>query len=92
MQAISNSTKDVIENQIRRFREGSIEGVLDDSSPDAIRELFENLLAEFGKNGGSETLHTQVFQGNMPTSFGVEKRQTTTMNSQLTRFLCGKEK
>ncbi|MDX6461441.1 MAG: hypothetical protein QOE55_5138 [Acidobacteriaceae bacterium] len=31
-----NSTKDVIENHIRRFREGKIKGVLDDFSPDAI--------------------------------------------------------
>ena len=31
-----NSTKDVIENHIRRFREGNIKGVLDDFSPDAI--------------------------------------------------------
>ena len=31
-----NSTKDVMENHIRRFREGNIRGVLDDFSPDAI--------------------------------------------------------
>jgi hypothetical protein len=31
-----NSTKDVIENHIRRFLEGNIKGVLDDFSPDAI--------------------------------------------------------
>ena len=31
-----NSTKDVIENHIRRFREGNIKCVLDDFSPDAI--------------------------------------------------------
>jgi len=31
-----NSTKNVIENHIRRFREGNIKGVLDDFSPDAI--------------------------------------------------------
>src|SRR5258706_13408980 len=31
-----NSTKDVIENHIRRFREGNIKGVLDDFSLDAI--------------------------------------------------------
>jgi hypothetical protein len=31
-----NSTKDVIENHIRRFREGNIKGVPDDFSPDAI--------------------------------------------------------
>src|SRR5258708_32571553 len=31
-----NSTKDVIENHTRRFREGNIKGVLDDFSPDGI--------------------------------------------------------
>ena len=30
------TTKDVIENHIRRFREGNIKGVLDDFSPNAI--------------------------------------------------------
>jgi hypothetical protein len=30
------STKDVIENHILRFREGNLDGVLDDFSPDAI--------------------------------------------------------
>ena len=73
-----NSTKDVIENHVRLSREGNIRSVLDDFSPDAIlltptgvlkgrgeiKELFQNLLAEFGKNGGSETVHTQVFEGN----------------------------
>jgi ketosteroid isomerase-like protein len=72
-----NSTKDVIENHIRRFREGNIEGVLDDFSPDAIlitpagplkgrseiQTLFHRLLAEFGKPGASETVHTAIFEG-----------------------------
>ena len=58
-----NSTKDVIENHIRRFREGNIAGVLDNFFPNAIvltpvgplrgkseiQALFQNLLAEFGK-------------------------------------------
>ena len=56
-----NSTKDVIDNHIRRFREGNLEGVLDDYSPDAvmftpsgtlrgrseIKGLFQKMLAEF---------------------------------------------
>ena len=58
-----NSTKDVIDNHIRRFREGNLEGVLDDYSPDAvmftpsgtlrgrseIKGLFQKLLVDFGK-------------------------------------------
>jgi ketosteroid isomerase-like protein len=72
-----NSTKDVIENRIRRFREGNIDGVLDDFSPNAIlftptgplrgkgeiQTLFQNLLAEFGKPGASDTVHTAIFEG-----------------------------
>ena len=37
-----NSTKNVIENHIRRFREGNIKGVLDDFSPDAILHAHGN--------------------------------------------------
>jgi ketosteroid isomerase-like protein len=72
-----NSAQDVVANHIRRFREGNLEGVLDDFSPDAIlftpagllkgrveiRKLFQKLLAEFGKPGGSEMVHTQAFDG-----------------------------
>ena len=72
-----NSTKDVIENHIGRFREGNIDGVLDDFSPNAIlltstgplrgrseiQGFFQNLLAEFGKPGASDTVHTACFGG-----------------------------
>jgi SnoaL-like protein len=72
-----NSTKDVIENHIRRFREGNIDGVLDDFSLNAIlltstgplrgrseiQGLLQNLLAEFGKPGASDTVHTAIFEG-----------------------------
>ena len=72
-----NSTKEVIENHIRRFREGNLDGVLDDFSPNAvlltpagplrgkseIQALFQNLLAEFGKPGASDTVHTAIFEG-----------------------------
>jgi hypothetical protein len=72
-----NSSKDVIENHIRRFREGNLDGILHDFSLDAIlftpagplsgkgkiRALFENLLAEFGKSGASDTVHTAIFEG-----------------------------
>ena len=71
------STKDVIENHIGRFRGGDLEGILDDYSHEAmlftpagllrgrseIEALFKNLLAEFGKPGASDTVHTEVFEG-----------------------------
>jgi ketosteroid isomerase-like protein len=74
---VMTSTKDVIDNHLRRFHEGDIEGILDDYSVDAvlftpagllkgrgeIKTLFQALLAEFGKPGASDTLHTTTFEG-----------------------------
>jgi SnoaL-like domain len=71
------STKDVIDNHVRRFRDGDIEGILADYSTDAIfftpagalkgrseiKTLFQTLLAEFGKPGASENVHTAIFEG-----------------------------
>jgi ketosteroid isomerase-like protein len=62
------TTKDVVENNIRCFREADIDGILDDFSPDAIvitptallrgrseiQTLFRNLPGEFGKPGTSD--------------------------------------
>jgi ketosteroid isomerase-like protein len=73
-----NSTQRVVENHIQRFREGDLEGVLEDFSPEAvvftpsgtlkgkseIKTLFQNLLEEFGKAGASETVRTAIFEGN----------------------------
>lgn len=72
-----NWTKDVIDNHIRCFRAGDIEGVLNDFSAEAvlftpsgtvrgqsqIKSVFQKLLAEFGKPGGLETVHTAIFDG-----------------------------
>jgi ketosteroid isomerase-like protein len=72
-----NSTQRVVENHIQRFREGDLDGVLEDFSPDAvvftpsgtlkgkseIKTLFQNMLQEFGKAGASETVRTAIFEG-----------------------------
>ena len=72
-----NSTQRVVENHIQRFREGDLEGVLEDFSSEAvvftpsgtlkgkteIKTLFQNLLEEFGKAGASETVRTAIFEG-----------------------------
>ena len=72
-----NSTQRVVENHIQRFREGDLDGVLEDFSPEAvvftpsgtlngkseIKTLFQNLLEEFGKAGASETVRTAIFEG-----------------------------
>ena len=71
------SAKDVVDNHIRCFREGDIEGVVADYSTDAIlftpagplrgrseiKTLFKTLLAEFAKPGASEKVHTAIFEG-----------------------------
>jgi hypothetical protein len=72
-----NSAKEVIDNHIRCFHQGDIDGVLDDFSPEAIlftpsgtlrgrseiKSLFQNMMAEFGKPGSSDTVHTAIFDG-----------------------------
>jgi hypothetical protein len=72
-----NSTQRVVENHIQRFREGDLDGVLEDFSPEAvvftpsgtlkgkseIKTLFQNMLEEFGKAGASETVRTAIFEG-----------------------------
>ena len=71
------STKDIIDKHVRCFREGNLDGILDDFSPDAIistpsgllkgrpeiQTLFHKLLTEFRKPGSSETVHTAIFEG-----------------------------
>jgi ketosteroid isomerase-like protein len=70
------TTKDVIDNHIRRFREGDIERILDDYSADAvlftpagllkgrseIKTLFQAMLTDFGKPGSSDTVQTAIFE------------------------------
>ena len=57
------STKDVLEHHLKSFGEGNLKGILSDYAPgavlftpegplrgiDAIRPLFQAMLAEFGK-------------------------------------------
>ena len=60
-----SSTKDIVDNHLKSFGEGDLNGILSDYAPmailftpdgplegvDAIRALFEGLLAEFAKPG-----------------------------------------
>ena len=59
------STKDVLEHHLKSFGEGNLKGILSDYAPlavlftpdgplrgiDAIRPLFQAMVAEFGKPG-----------------------------------------
>jgi ketosteroid isomerase-like protein len=68
-----NTTKEVLDNHLRCFGESDLNGILSDYAPmailftpdrplvgvDAIRPLFEGLLAEFAKPGASFELKHQ---------------------------------
>ena len=71
------STKDVLNHHLKAFDQGDLNGVLSDYGPDivfftregafkgvdAIRPLFEALIAEFGKPGATFDMKQQVVQG-----------------------------
>jgi len=71
------STKDVLDHHLKCFAEGDLQGVLSDYAPsavlftrdrpmkghDAIRPLFQALIAEFGKPGARFTMKQQFIDG-----------------------------
>ena len=71
------STKDVLDNHLRCFSKGDLEGILSDYAPsavmftpdgplrgaDAMRPLFQALIAEFGKPGAVFTMRQQIVEG-----------------------------
>jgi len=72
------STKDVLDHHLTSFGEGNLDGILSDYAPgavmftrdrvlrgiDAIRPLFQALIAEFGKPGARFTMNQQFIEGN----------------------------
>ena len=71
------STKDVLDHHLKAFDQGDLKGVLSGYAPDAvlftggkafrgvdaIRPLFEGLLAEFGKPGATFNMKQQLVEG-----------------------------
>jgi ketosteroid isomerase-like protein len=71
------STKDVLDHHLKCFGEGDLEGILSDYAPnavmftadgplrgaDAIRPLFQAMVAEFGKRGATFTMKQQFVEG-----------------------------
>ncbi len=71
------STKDVLDNHLKCFGEGNLKGILSDYAPgavmftpggplrgaDAMRPLFQAMIAEFGKPGASFTMKQQAVDG-----------------------------
>jgi ketosteroid isomerase-like protein len=71
------STKDVLDHHLKCFGEGDLQGILSDYAPtavlftpdgplrgaDAIRPLFQALVAEFGKPGTTFSMKQQFVEG-----------------------------
>jgi ketosteroid isomerase-like protein len=71
------STKEVLDNHLKCFGEGDLKGVLSDYAPgavmftadgplkgaDAMRPLFQALIAEFGKPGAVFSMKQQSVEG-----------------------------
>src|SRR4029453_14832138 len=71
------STKDVLDHHLKCFSEGDLKGILSDYAPgavlftsdgplrgaDAIRPLFQAMIAEFGKPGASFSMKQQAVEG-----------------------------
>ena len=71
------STKDVLDHHLKCFGESDLKGILSDYAPgavlftpdgplrgaDAIRPLFQAMLAEFGKPGAAFSLQHQFVEG-----------------------------
>ena len=72
-----DSTKDVIDNHLKCFGAGDLNGILSDYAPDAvlftpdgplrgvdgIRPLFEAMIAEFAKPGAAFNMKRQSIEG-----------------------------
>jgi ketosteroid isomerase-like protein len=71
------STKEVLDNHLKCFGEGDLKGILSDYAPgavlftsagplrgaDAMRPLFQALIAEFGKPGAAFRMKQQSVEG-----------------------------
>ncbi|HEY9597483.1 MAG TPA: nuclear transport factor 2 family protein [Cyanophyceae cyanobacterium] len=71
------STKDVLNHHLKCFGEGDLNGILSDYTPgavlftpegplkgiDAIKPLFQALIAEFGKPGAAFSMKQQFVEG-----------------------------
>jgi ketosteroid isomerase-like protein len=72
------STKDILDHHLKCFGAGDLEGILSDYAPEAvlftpdgplrginaIKPLFEAMIAEFGKPGARFSMKQQFVEGN----------------------------
>ena len=97
------STKDVIDHHLKAFGQRDLKGVLSDYAPgavfftpngplrgaDAIRPLFQALIAEFGKPGATFSMKHQFVEATMLTFCGPQKPPRTFTSWARTRLSCG---
>ncbi len=71
------STKDILDRHLKAFDEGDLDGILSDYAPDAVmftldgllsgpeamKPLFQSMIAEFGKPGAVFTMKQQLVDG-----------------------------
>ena len=71
------STRDVVDHHLKSFGEGDLKGILSDYAPgavlftpdgplrgaDAMRPLFQAMIAEFGKPGATFSMKQQSVEG-----------------------------
>ena len=71
------TTSDILENHLSCFAKGDLQGILSDYAPhavmftpdgthhgaDAMRPLFQSMIAEFGKPGATFSMKHQVIDG-----------------------------
>jgi hypothetical protein len=88
------TTGEVLDNHLMSFGKGDINGILSDYAPmailftpdgplvgvDAMRPLYDGLIAEFAKPGPSFELKHQSLKESMPISYGPQRRLKTGTN------------
>jgi ketosteroid isomerase-like protein len=106
------STKEVLDHHLKCFAEGDLEGILSDYAPgavlftpdgplkgaEAIRPLFQAMVAEFGKRGATVefgkpgatfSLEQQFIEGDYVTFCGAQRLSIMCTRWARTPSLCG---
>ena len=96
-------TNDVLNNHLKCFDEGDLNGILSDYAPgavmftpdgplrgaDAMRPLFQAMIAEFKKPGASFTMNSSALKATILTLSGAQRLPTTYMSLPRTHSWCG---
>ena len=97
------STKDVLDHHLKCFGEGDLKGILSDYAPgavlftpdgplrgaDAIRPLFQAMIAEFGKPGAAFSMKQQFVEGDYAYILWTAETADNVYEWARTRSSCG---